>query len=34
MCGTAEAIALGVKNGLDASVLSEIIEKVLVGTGL
>ena len=27
MCGTAEAIALGVKNGLDASVLSEIIRK-------
>ena len=27
MCGTAEAIALGVKNGLDASVLSEIMRK-------
>ena len=27
MCGTAEAIALGVKNGLDASVLSEIMQK-------
>ena len=27
MCGTAEAIALGVKNGLDAGVLSEIMRK-------
>jgi len=27
MCGTAEAIALGVNNGLDASVLSEIMRK-------
>ena len=27
MCGTAEAIALGVKNGLDANVLSEIMRK-------
>jgi len=27
MCGTAEAIALGVKNGLDASILSEIMRK-------
>ena len=27
MCGTAEAIALGVKNGLNASVLSEIMRK-------
>ena len=27
MCGTAEAISLGVKNGLDASVLSEIMRK-------
>ena len=27
MCGTAEAISLGVKNGLDASILSEIMRK-------
>ena len=27
MCGTAEAISLGVKNGLNASVLSEIMRK-------
>jgi 3-hydroxyisobutyrate dehydrogenase len=27
MCGTAEAIALGVNNGLDASILSEIMRK-------
>ena len=27
MCGTAEAIALGVKNGLDAIILSEIMRK-------